>query len=97
MLDFGQFDFGQFWPKSNCPKSNWPKSKLAEAEVEQMCLLVTSFSPSAFSLFLLISLFVLFLFCFCFHPQKPELNPKPQTLHPISDGPFRRTPPPPLR
>ena len=35
-----------------------------------------------FFLFLLISLFILFLFCFCFRPQKPELNPKPRTLHP---------------
>ena len=47
-----------------------------------------------FFLFLLISLFILFLFCFCFRPQKPELNPKLRTLHPISDGPFRWTPPP---
>ena len=36
--------------------------------------------------------FILFLFCFCFRPGKPELNPKPRTLHPISDGPFRWTP-----
>ena len=39
-------------------------------------------------------LFILFLFCFCFRPHKPELNPKPRTLHPIADGPFRWTPPP---
>ena len=25
--------------------------------------------------------------------QKPELNPKPRTLHPTTDGPFRWTPP----
>ena len=31
---------------------------------------------------------------FCFRSQKPELNPKPRTLHPISDGPFRWTLPP---
>ena len=30
------------------------------------------------------SLFILFLFYFCFCPAKPELNLKPQTLHPIS-------------
>ena len=41
-----------------------------------------------------LSLFILFLFCFCFRPHKPELNPKPRTLHPISDGPLRWTPPP---
>ena len=39
--------------------------------------------------------FILFLFCFCFCPQKPELNPKPRTLHPkLSDGPLHWTPPP---
>ena len=94
------------WPKSNWPKSklaeveiNWPKSN-------RWCLLCFFFLSFfffficfvfllffTFFLFLLISLFILFLFCFCFRPQKPELNPNPPPLHPISDGPFRWTPP----
>ena len=92
------------WPKSK-------KSRLAEVEIgrsqtDGVCS-VSSFSLFlffsfalfllffTFFLFLLISLFILFLCSFCFRPQKPALNPKPRTLHPISDGPFRWTPPPP--
>ena len=86
---------------------NWPKSKLiGRSRTDGVCS-VTSFSLFFFCLclflllffffflFLLISLFILFLFCFCFCPQKPELNPKPRTLHPkLSDGPLHWTPPP---
>ena len=88
------------WPKSKLAEVeiNWPKSN-------RWCLLCFCFLSFffffcfvfllsfTFFLFLLISLFILFLFCFCVRPQKPELNPKPRTLHPISDGPFRWTPP----
>ena len=105
MLDFGQFDFGQFdfsqlaeieLAKVEIGRSrNWPKSN-------RWCLLCFFFLSFfffffcfvflfffTFFLFFLISLFILFLFCFCFRPQKPQLNPKPRTLHPISGGPFR--------
>ena len=88
------------------PKSNWPKSKLAEVEIgrsrtDGVCS-VSSFSLSFFSFcfvfsslffFLVLthlSLHFVFLCCFCFRPQKLELNPKPRTLHPISDGPTLR-------
>ena len=85
---------------------NWPKSKLIGRSRTNGVCSVSSFSLSfffycfvfTFIYFFLVlthlSLFILFLFCFCFRPQKPELNPKPRTLHPISDGPFRWTLPP---
>ena len=85
---------------------NWPKSKLAEVEnnwpkSNRWCLLCFFFL--SFFFFFLLCLFTLlyffscsysslssflFLFCFCFRPQKSKL------MHPISDGPFRWTPPP---
>ena len=59
---------------------NWPKSKLiGRNRTDGVCSVSST------------SLFILFLCCFC--PKKPELNTKPRTLHPISDGPFRWTPP----
>ena len=84
---------------------NWPKSRLVGRSRTDSVHSVSSFSLSFFSfalfllffsffLFLLISLFILFLFYVCFRLPKPELNPKPRTLHPISDGPFRWTTPP---
>ena len=88
------------------PKSNWPKSKLAEVEIgrsrtDGVCS-VSSFSLSFFSycfVFTFLHFFLVFthlslhfVSVLCFRPQKPELNPKPRTLHPISDGPFRWTP-----
>ena len=101
MLDFGQFDFGQFdfgsWPKSNWPKSklaeveiNWPKSN-------RWCLLCFFFLSFFFFLLLCFYFSLLFScsyrslssFCFCavsvFVSKKPELNPKPRTLHPPMD------------
>ena len=107
MLDFGQFDFGQLAEIELVAigrSRNWPKSKLiGRSRTDGVCS-VSSFSLSSFfSLcFYFSSLFScsyssLSSFCFCavsgFRPQKPELNPKPQTLHPISAGPFRWTPP----
>ena len=80
------------------PNVSDQKSKLAEVEINwpksnRWFFLSFFFSLFfTFFLFLLISLFILFLFCFCFRPQKLELNPKPRTSHPISDGPFRWTP-----
>ena len=99
MLDFGQFDFGQFDFGRIGRSRNWPKSNrwclLCFFFLSFFFFLLLCFYFSLlFFLFLLISLFILFLCCFCFRPQKPELNPKPRTLHPISDGPFRWTPPP---
>ena len=107
MLDFGHFDFGQF-DFGQFDFGQLAEIELAEVEIgrsrtDGVCS-VSSFSLFFFSfalfllfftffLFLLISLFILFLCCFCFRPQKPELNPKPRTLHSISDGPFRWTPP----
>ena len=96
------------WPKSKLAEveigrsRNWPKSKLiGRSRTDGVCS-VSSFSLSFFSfalfftflyffLFLLISLFILFCSISVF---VPELNPKPRTLHSISDGPFRWTPPP---
>ena len=53
---------------------------------------------SCFSLLFSCSYSSLSPFCFCsvsdLVPKNPELNPKPRTLHPISDGPFRWTLPP---
>ena len=105
-FDFGQFDFGQLaeieLAEVEIGRSrNWPKSKLLGRSRTNGVCSVSSFSPSCFcfcSVFLLFFTFFLFLlislslFCFCFRPQKPEQNPKPRTLHPISDGPFRWTP-----
>ena len=91
------------WPKSKLAEveigrsRNWPKSNRWCFALLFLLSLFLFFSFACFSLFfpfflfLLISLFILFLCCFCFRPQKPELNPKPRTLHPISDGPFRWT------
>ena len=98
------FDFGQLAEIEIGRSRNWPKSKLAEVEINwpkpnRWCLLCF-FSLSFFFFLLLCFYFSLlfscsylssFCFCACFRPQKPELNPKPQTLHPISDGPFRGT------
>ena len=80
---------------------NWPKSN-------KWCLLcffflsffffpftLSFYFSFLFFLFLLVSLFILFLFCFCFGPEKPELNPKPRTLHPISGEPPSAGQPPP--
>ena len=107
-FDFGQFDFGQNCPTIRL-RPELSEVELAEVEVgrsriDGVCF-VSSFSLSYFFmcfvftflnffLFWLISLFILFLCCFCFRPQNSELNPKPQTVHPFSDGPFRWTPPP---
>ena len=68
-----------------------PKSKLAEVEINW---------PKSNRWCLLCHFFLSFLFFLLLRPQKPELNPKPRTLHPISDGPYRWThpqvnPPPP--
>ena len=107
MLNFGQFRLRpiRFRPagRSRIVRSrNWPKSKLiGRSRTDGVCSVSSFFLSFFFSfalflffltffLFLLISLFILFLFCFCFRLQ-PELNPKPRT--PISDGPFRWTPP----
>ena len=90
----------------NSTSASWPKSKLTgRSRTDGVCS-VSSFSLSFFFFYFVftfhhffhvlthLSLFILFLCCFCFRPRKHELNPKPRTLHPISDGPFRWTPPP---
>ena len=76
---------------------NWPKSKLAEVEQMVFALFLLSlflvfsfalFFVLFFTFFLVLThlslhfVFVLFLFS----SEKPELNPKPRTLHPIADG-----------
>ena len=81
------------WPTSKLAEVEikWPKSNTSVCSVSSFLSFFLFFwfvflLFFTFFLFLLISLFILFLFCFCFRPQKPELNPKPRTLHPISDG-----------
>ena len=90
-----------FAPLLCCRSRNWPKL----AEIEQM--LFALFLLSLFLVFSFVfsfhfsllfscsysSLSSVFLFCFCFRPQKPELNPKPRTLHLISGTPPLDPPP----
>ena len=103
-FDFGQFDFGQLAEVEIGRSRNWPKSKLiGRSRTDGVCS-ISSFSLSFFSFALSFYFSLLFScsnsslssFCFCsvtvFVSKKPELNPKPRTLHPIFDGPFRWTP-----
>ena len=96
------------WPKSNLAEVEIGRSRNQLAEVQHMVFVLFLLSLFFFLLFhclftflyfslVLTHLPLLFVFVlFLFRPQKPELNPKPRTLHPISDGPFRRpdNPPP---
>ena len=107
MLDFGQFDFGQFdfgqLAEIELAEVEIGRSRYLLAEVEQMVFAL--FLLSLFLVFLLLCLFTFLYFflvlthlslhfvfvLFLFSSEKPELNPKPRTLHPIADGPFRWT------
>ena len=94
------------WSKSKLAKVEVGRSRNKLAEMEQMvCAL---FLLALFLLILWLCLFTFLHFflvlvhfslhfvsvVFCFRPRKPEVNPKPRTLHPIFDGPFRWTLPP---
>ena len=94
----------RIWPKSKLAEVeiNWPKSKLiGRSRTDGVCSISFSFFH-ALSFSVLFFSFLLFLTHLTFHvvfvlclfsSQKPERNSKRKTLHFISDGPFRWTPP----
>ena len=94
-----RFDFGQL-AEIDLAEVEIGRSRNQPAENEKtvFALFLSFFFSFALSLlfffFLVLTHLSLHFFLFLFRLQTPELNRKPQTLHPISDRPFRWTPPP---